>query len=114
MTETTPTAGSRPILITEIEQFGGAERSVLALARWLHQRNLPSHIVTYADHCNLAQFATHPLPVVQLRPQPEASIASQPSAATSTPSPPARPNPSPPAISPRCTPRSPACAASTP
>jgi glycosyltransferase involved in cell wall biosynthesis len=66
MTETPPIAGSRPILITEIEQFGGAERSVLALARWLHQRNLPCHIVTYADHCNLAQFATHPLPIVVL------------------------------------------------
>jgi glycosyltransferase involved in cell wall biosynthesis len=66
MTETTPTAGSRPILITEIEQFGGGERSVLALARWLRHRNLPSHIVTYADHCNLASYATHPLPVVVL------------------------------------------------
>ena len=68
MTETPPTAGSRPIVITQIEQFGGAERSVLALARWLHTRKLPCHIVTYADHCNLAQFATHPLPIVQLRP----------------------------------------------
>jgi len=68
MTEPSPTAGSRPILITEIVQFGGAERSVLALARWLHRRNLPAHIVTYADHCNLAQFATHPIPIVQLRP----------------------------------------------
>ncbi len=67
MTEVTPTADSNPILITEIEQFGGAERSVLALARWLHARNLSSHVVTYADHCNLAQFATHPLPVVVLK-----------------------------------------------
>jgi glycosyltransferase involved in cell wall biosynthesis len=66
MTETPPTAGSRTIVITEIEQFGGAERSVLALARWLHQHNLPCHIVTYADHCNLAQFASHPLPIVVL------------------------------------------------
>jgi glycosyltransferase involved in cell wall biosynthesis len=66
MTQPTPTADSRPILITEIEQFGGAERSVLALARWLHGRNLPSHVVTYADHCNLAQYASHPLPVVVL------------------------------------------------
>jgi glycosyltransferase involved in cell wall biosynthesis len=66
MTTPTPIAGSRPILFTEIEQFGGAERSALALARWLHQRNLPSHIVTYADHCNLAQFASHPLPIVVL------------------------------------------------
>jgi glycosyltransferase involved in cell wall biosynthesis len=66
MTETSPTAGSRPIFIPEIVQFGGAERSVLALARWLHQRGLPCHIVTYADHCNLAQYATHPLPIVVL------------------------------------------------
>ena len=36
-----PTAGSRPIVITEIEQFGGAERSVLALARWLHHAQSP-------------------------------------------------------------------------
>jgi len=66
MTETLPIAGSRPILITEIDQFGGAERSILALARWLHQRNLPCHVVLYADRCNLAQFATHPLPIVVL------------------------------------------------
>ena len=67
MPELRPSADSRPIVITEIEQFGGAERSVLALARWLHQRGLPSHIVTYADHCNLASYATHPLPVVELK-----------------------------------------------
>src|ERR1039458_8203734 len=67
MPELRPSADSRPIVITEIEQFGGAERSVLALARWLHQRGLPSHIVTYADHCNLASYATHPLTVVELK-----------------------------------------------
>ena len=61
-----PTADSRPILITEIEQFGGAERSVLALARWLHAHTLPCHVVTYSDRCNLAHYATHPLPVVVL------------------------------------------------
>ena len=63
---TQPTPDSRPIVITEIEQFGGAERSVLALARWLDARGLPSHIVTYADHCDLASYAAHPLPVVVL------------------------------------------------
>lgn len=67
MPDPNPTADSRPIVITEIEQFGGAERSALALARWLDQRNLPVHIVTYADHCNLASYATHPLPVVELK-----------------------------------------------
>ena len=61
-----PGPDSRPIVITEIEQFGGAERSVLALARWLHQRNLQVHILTYQDRANLAAHATHPLPVVQL------------------------------------------------
>jgi glycosyltransferase involved in cell wall biosynthesis len=63
---------SRPILITEIEQFGGAERSVVALSRWLYQRNLPNHVVTYYDRCNLAQYATHPLQVVELKPEPGA------------------------------------------
>ncbi|MGA1983261.1 MAG: glycosyltransferase family 4 protein [Acidobacteriaceae bacterium] len=67
MPEPHPSADSRPIVITEIEQFGGAERSVLALARWLDQRGLASHIVTYADHCNLASYATHPLTVVELK-----------------------------------------------
>jgi glycosyltransferase involved in cell wall biosynthesis len=62
--------GSRPIIITEIEQFGGAERSVVALSRWLYQRNLPNHVVTYFDRCNLAQYANHPLQVVQLKPEP--------------------------------------------
>jgi glycosyltransferase involved in cell wall biosynthesis len=66
----TPSRGSRPIIITEIEQFGGAERSILALSRWLYQRNLPNHVVTYFDRCNLAQYATHPLQVVELKPSP--------------------------------------------
>ncbi|WP_353071255.1 glycosyltransferase [Tunturiibacter gelidoferens] len=68
----TPPSGSRPIIITEIEQFGGSERSVLALSRWLYQRNLPNHVVTYFDRCNLAQYATHPLQVVELNPAPGA------------------------------------------
>ena len=63
----TPDAGSRPIVITEIEQFGGAERSVLALTSWLHRQGRPSHIVTYADHCGLASYANHPLPIVELK-----------------------------------------------
>ena len=61
-----PAPNSRPIVITEIEQFGGAERSVLALARWLHERSLPVHILTYDDRANLARHATHLLPVIQL------------------------------------------------
>lgn len=57
---------SRSIVITEIEQFGGAERSVLALLRWLYERGLRAHVVTYTDHCGIGQFASHPVDVVQL------------------------------------------------
>ena len=59
---------ARPIFITEIEQFGGAERSVLALSGWLYRRQLPHYVLTYADHCNLARYATHPLSVIALNP----------------------------------------------
>lgn len=67
MTEITPAAGSRPIVFTEIEQFGGAERSALALCLWLYERNLPHHIVAYEDRCNLASYATHSLTVLELK-----------------------------------------------
>ena len=60
-------AATYPIVITEIEQFGGAERSVLALARWLHDRCLRTQVVTYADRCGLAKYATHPLEVIELK-----------------------------------------------
>jgi glycosyltransferase involved in cell wall biosynthesis len=72
MTETLPVAGSRAIVFTEIEQFGGAERSALALARWLYERGLAVHIVAYADRCDIASYAAHSLPVVELHPAPGA------------------------------------------
>jgi glycosyltransferase involved in cell wall biosynthesis len=61
-------AGSRPIVMTEIDQFGGAERSVVALSRWLYQQGRPNHVVVYYDRCDLAKHATHPLEVVELNP----------------------------------------------
>jgi len=64
--------GSRPIFISEIEQFGGAERSIVALSRWLYLQHLPNHIVTYIDHCDFARYAAHPMPVVALKPLPGA------------------------------------------
>jgi glycosyltransferase involved in cell wall biosynthesis len=67
MPQTSSLAASRPIVFTEIEQFGGSERSALALARWLHNRGLPSHIVAYANRCDIASYATHPLEVVELK-----------------------------------------------
>jgi len=62
-----PIAESRPIVITEIEQFGGAERSVLGLLRWLHQHGFPAHLVTYANHCDIVQYASHPVQVIELK-----------------------------------------------
>lgn len=60
---------SRIIVLTEIEAMGGAERSVLALSRWLYQHGIPNHIVTYIDHIGLSKHAQHPLEVVELRPR---------------------------------------------
>lgn len=60
---------SRIIVLTEIEAMGGAERSVLALSRWLYQQEIPNHVVTYVDHVGLAEYAEHPLRVAELRPE---------------------------------------------
>lgn len=49
--------------------MGGAERSVLALARWLYQREISCRVVTYIDRVGLAKHAEHPLEVVELKPQ---------------------------------------------
>jgi glycosyltransferase involved in cell wall biosynthesis len=66
---TSPQSNSRIIVLTEIEAMGGAERSVLALSRWLYQHQIPNHVVTYIDHVGLAKHAEHPLEVVELRPE---------------------------------------------
>lgn len=63
---------SHAIVITEVIEMGGAERSCLALARWLYEQGIPTHFVTYQDKVGIERFATHPLPVVQLRPQMDA------------------------------------------
>ncbi len=64
-----PSENSRAIVLTEIAEMGGAERACLALARWLHEHQLPAHILAYQDRVGLARFATHPLQVIQLNPQ---------------------------------------------
>jgi glycosyltransferase involved in cell wall biosynthesis len=63
-----PPLNARPIFTPEIEQLGGGERSLLALCRWLTAQNLPNYLLTYFDHCNLAQYADFPLSVVSLNP----------------------------------------------
>jgi len=61
-------ANSHAIVITEVSEMGGAERSCLAMARWLYEHGMPAHFVTYQDKVGLERFASHPLPVVQLKP----------------------------------------------
>ena len=58
----------RIIFITEIDELGGAERSCLALAHWLHTRGLPSCFLCYRNEANIAQYASFPLNVVALNP----------------------------------------------
>ncbi len=59
---------SIPLFVPEIEQLGGAERSLLALARHLYSRGRNAHLLTYIDHCNFAQYADLPLRIDVLGP----------------------------------------------
>jgi glycosyltransferase involved in cell wall biosynthesis len=63
-----PAIDSCALVITEIEQMGGAERSLLALSSWLFRHHVPHHFVTYEDRAGLAAQADYPLTVVQLKP----------------------------------------------
>jgi hypothetical protein len=60
---------ARPILQTQVDGFGGAERAALALADWLYERGLPAYFLTYWDKCGVARYAKHPLTVVELMPE---------------------------------------------
>ncbi len=73
MSPQTPAPNSRAIVTTEIVEMGGAERSTLALARWLYDHQIPAHLVCYTDRVGLERFATHPLTVVQLQPKMDAA-----------------------------------------
>lgn len=62
-------ANERIIVVPEVVAFGGAERSVLALCRWLEDRSLPYRILMYCDHIGLAEHAGYALPVTELLPE---------------------------------------------
>lgn len=64
-----PPRDSIALVITEIEAFGGAERSLLALSNWLHEHGYANHVLTYQDKIGLSCYASHPLQVIQLKPQ---------------------------------------------
>jgi glycosyltransferase involved in cell wall biosynthesis len=58
----------RILFIAEVEAWGGAERSFLALCDWLHRHSLPYRLVVYWDRIGLEQFASHPLNKTELNP----------------------------------------------
>lgn len=62
-------ANSCVLFQPEIEAMGGAERSLLALSRWLTAQSIPNELVLYVDHVGVAKHAGHALTVVQLKPQ---------------------------------------------
>ncbi len=57
-----------PLFMSEIEAMGGAERSMLALGRWLHRHGRAVYLLTYFDRVGLEQQADFPLPTVALNP----------------------------------------------
>jgi glycosyltransferase involved in cell wall biosynthesis len=61
-------SGPITIFVPEAAAFGGAERSVIALSRWLHQRAISHRILLYYDHIGLGRFAAHPVESVVLNP----------------------------------------------
>jgi glycosyltransferase involved in cell wall biosynthesis len=66
----TPEANAVPIFISEVDQFGGAERSLLALSRWLYEHGIANYLLTYFDRADFASYAQHPMKVVALNPAP--------------------------------------------
>jgi glycosyltransferase involved in cell wall biosynthesis len=63
------TVSERILFIAEVEAWGGAERSFLALCDWLHRHSLPYRLVVYWDRIGLEQFAAYPLNKVELLPR---------------------------------------------
>ena len=63
------TIPERILFIAEVEAWGGAERSFLALCNWLDRRSLPYRLLVYWDRVGLEQFASHPLKKTELLPE---------------------------------------------
>lgn len=57
------------IFAGEIEAFGGAERSLLALSRWLYERGMPHKLLLYYDDIHLSFFSDHPVDIFTLNPE---------------------------------------------
>ena len=57
------------IFAGEIEAFGGAERSLLALSRWLYERGRRHRLLLYYDGISLSHYSDHPIEVFPLNPE---------------------------------------------
>ncbi len=71
-TPTHPDPLAIPLFMSEIEAMGGAERSILALGRWLHAHGKTVYLLTYYDRIGLAEHADFPLPTIALNPPAQA------------------------------------------
>lgn len=60
------------IVVPEAGAFGGAERSALALSRWLHRQAIPHRFLMYYDRLGMAKYVDHPVQVTELDPMPSA------------------------------------------
>ena len=57
------------IFAGEIEAFGGGERALLALSRWLHEREMEHRLLLYYDDIHLSFYAHHPMDILALNPE---------------------------------------------
>lgn len=58
----------RILFIPDADQLGGAERSCLALVRWMHGQGLPCRVLTYSDRVPLRDHVNFPLLETELLP----------------------------------------------
>jgi len=60
-------SSQRIIFVSCIHAFGGVERLILALSRFLHQHALPHTVVCFSDTIGFQTYADWPMPVVELK-----------------------------------------------
>jgi glycosyltransferase involved in cell wall biosynthesis len=53
----------------EIEAFGGGERGLLALSRWLYNHALPHRLLLYYDWIGLSHYSYHPIDIFAMNPE---------------------------------------------
>lgn len=59
---------SKTIFVSYISAFGGVERLILSLSRYLHDQRIAHSVVCFSDTLGLAKHAEWPLEIKELRP----------------------------------------------